>query len=89
MSVLTPEAMRERAIAVQRKAAEPGDSVWVVASAGTGKTTVLTDRSLRLLLAGSRPERLLCLTFTNAAALGSSLHVPTNGTKQYYRLRKF
>jgi len=68
MSVLTPEAMRKRAIAVQRKAAEPGDSVWVVASAGTGKTTVLTDRSLRLLLAGSRPERLLCLTFTNAAA---------------------
>ncbi len=68
MSAHTPEAMRKRAIAVQRKAAEPGDSVWVVASAGTGKTTVLTDRSLRLLLAGSRPERLLCLTFTNAAA---------------------
>jgi ATP-dependent helicase/nuclease subunit A len=60
--------MRKRAIAVQRKAAEPTDSVWVVASAGTGKTTVLTDRSLRLLLAGSRPERLLCLTFTKAAA---------------------
>ena len=39
-----------------------------MASAGTGKTTVLTDRSLRLLLAGSRPERLLCLTFTKAAA---------------------
>jgi ATP-dependent helicase/nuclease subunit A len=68
MSELTSEAMRRRAIAVQRKAAEPYQSVWVVASAGTGKTTVLTDRSLRLLMAGSRPERLLCLTFTNAAA---------------------
>jgi ATP-dependent helicase/nuclease subunit A len=68
MSALTPDAMRKRAIAVQRKAAEPADSVWVVASAGTGKTSVLTDRSLRLLLAGSPPERLLCLTFTKAAA---------------------
>ena len=68
MNAPTHEAMRKRAIAVQRKAAEPAESVWVVASAGTGKTTVLTDRSLRLLMAGSRPERLLCLTFTNAAA---------------------
>src|SRR5215469_7460942 len=68
MSLLTPAAMRQRAVAVQRLAAEPADSVWVAASAGTGKTTVLTDRSLRLLLAGSRPERLLCLTFTKAAA---------------------
>ena len=68
MNTLTPEAMRKRAIAVQRKAAEPGESVWVVASAGTGKTSVLTDRCLRLLMAGSQPERLLCLTFTKAAA---------------------
>ncbi|HEX3065713.1 MAG TPA: UvrD-helicase domain-containing protein, partial [Dongiaceae bacterium] len=68
MSVLTPEMMRRRAIEQQRGAADPQKSVWVVASAGTGKTTVLTDRCLRLLLAGSRPERLLCLTFTKAAA---------------------
>jgi ATP-dependent helicase/nuclease subunit A len=68
VSVLTPAAMRRRAVEVQRRAAEPADSVWVAASAGTGKTTVLTDRSLRLLLAGCRPERLLCLTFTKAAA---------------------
>ena len=65
---LTSEAMRERANAFQRNAAEPDESVWVVASAGTGKTRVLADRCLRLLMAGSRPERLLCLTFTNAAA---------------------
>ena len=52
----------------QRQAADPGTSVWVAASAGTGKTKVLTDRVLALLLAGTPPERLLCLTFTKAAA---------------------
>jgi ATP-dependent helicase/nuclease subunit A len=52
----------------QRQAADPGTSVWVAASAGTGKTKVLTDRVLSLLLAGTAPERLLCLTFTKAAA---------------------
>ena len=52
----------------QRRAADPRSSVWVAASAGTGKTKVLTDRVLALLLAGSPPERLLCLTFTKAAA---------------------
>ena len=67
-SVLTPEAVLRRAVEFQRKAAEPRDSVWVAASAGTGKTTVLTDRFLRLLLAGCPAERLLCLTFTKAAA---------------------
>ena len=52
----------------QRRAADPASSVWVGASAGTGKTKVLTDRVLALLLAGTPPERLLCLTFTKAAA---------------------
>jgi ATP-dependent helicase/nuclease subunit A len=52
----------------QRRAANPANSVWVAASAGTGKTKVLTDRVLALLLAGTPPERLLCLTFTKAAA---------------------
>src|SRR5262249_43824645 len=52
----------------QQKAANPDNSVWVSASAGTGKTTVLTDRVLRLLLQGTPPSRLLCLTFTKAAA---------------------
>ncbi|MGB1025732.1 MAG: UvrD-helicase domain-containing protein, partial [Rhodospirillaceae bacterium] len=52
----------------QRKAADPDRSVWVAASAGTGKTKVLTDRVLRLLLDGAAPERMLCLTFTKAAA---------------------
>jgi ATP-dependent helicase/nuclease subunit A len=52
----------------QRRATAPGHSSWVEASAGTGKTKVLTDRVTRLLLAGTRPERILCLTFTKAAA---------------------
>ncbi|HUC62493.1 MAG TPA: double-strand break repair helicase AddA [Alphaproteobacteria bacterium] len=49
-------------------AGDPKASVWVAASAGTGKTTVLTNRVLALLLAGTAPERILCLTFTKAAA---------------------
>jgi ATP-dependent helicase/nuclease subunit A len=52
----------------QRGAADPTCSIWVTASAGTGKTRVLADRVLRLLLAGSAPGQLLCLTFTKAAA---------------------
>jgi ATP-dependent helicase/nuclease subunit A len=52
----------------QRQAASPKDTVWVDASAGTGKTKVLTDRVLTLLLEGNRPERILCLTYTRAAA---------------------
>ncbi len=54
--------------AAQRRATSPGHSAWVEASAGTGKTKVLTDRVTRLLLAGVKPERILCLTFTKAAA---------------------
>lgn len=52
----------------QRRAAHPRTSVWVSASAGTGKTKVLTDRVLTLLLDGTPPHKILCLTFTKAAA---------------------
>lgn len=52
----------------QRRAADPTGSVWVSASAGSGKTKVLTDRVLALLLTGSAPEKILCITFTKAAA---------------------
>jgi ATP-dependent helicase/nuclease subunit A len=52
----------------QRRAADPAASVWVGASAGTGKTRVLTERVLRLLLGGTPPEKILCITFTRAAA---------------------
>ncbi|HEV2674820.1 MAG TPA: double-strand break repair helicase AddA [Aliidongia sp.] len=54
--------------AIQQLASDGRASVWVAASAGTGKTKVLTDRLLNLLLADVPPGRLLCLTFTKAAA---------------------
>ncbi|UCH74223.1 MAG: double-strand break repair helicase AddA [Rhodospirillales bacterium] len=54
--------------AQQRAAADPRASVWVSASAGSGKTKVLTDRVLALLLEGTPPQHILCLTFTRAAA---------------------
>jgi ATP-dependent helicase/nuclease subunit A len=52
----------------QARASAPDASAWVEANAGTGKTKVLTDRIVRLLLAGAAPQRILCLTFTKAAA---------------------
>ena len=52
----------------QLAASDPAVSAFVSASAGTGKTKLLTDRLLRLMLAGSPPGRILCLTYTKAAA---------------------
>ncbi|MGF1623273.1 MAG: double-strand break repair helicase AddA [Alphaproteobacteria bacterium] len=52
----------------QLRAADPGLSAFVAASAGSGKTQVLTDRVIRLLLAGAKAERILCITYTKAAA---------------------
>jgi ATP-dependent helicase/nuclease subunit A len=60
---LPPEADRN-----QSRASDPSASAWVSANAGTGKTAVLVRRSLRLLLAGSMPESVLCLTYTKTAA---------------------
>ncbi|MFM9935326.1 MAG: double-strand break repair helicase AddA [Novosphingobium sp.] len=53
----------------QRLAVQPGRTVWLSASAGTGKTQVLSARVLRLLLQpGVSPDQILCLTFTKAGA---------------------
>jgi ATP-dependent helicase/nuclease subunit A len=52
----------------QRAAAQPDDHVWLGASAGTGKTQVLSARVLRLMLEGVSPEAILCITFTKAGA---------------------
>jgi ATP-dependent helicase/nuclease subunit A len=52
----------------QRRASDPRDHAALSASAGTGKTHVLTARVLRLLLAGVDPSTILCLTFTKAGA---------------------
>ncbi len=52
----------------QAEASHPRKLVWLSASAGTGKTHVLTARVLRLLLNGADPAAILCLTFTKAGA---------------------
>lgn len=52
----------------QIESADPLRSTWLTANAGSGKTRVLTDRVARLLLAGTAPGRILCLTYTKAAA---------------------
>ncbi len=52
----------------QVMAANPGFSTWLSANAGSGKTSVLTDRVARLLLRGVSPAHILCLTYTKAAA---------------------
>ncbi len=49
-------------------ASDPEISAWVAANAGAGKTYTLANRVARLLLGGARPEKILCLTFTKAAA---------------------
>ncbi|NNU79215.1 double-strand break repair helicase AddA [Halovulum dunhuangense] len=59
---------RDAATEAQVRAARPDATTWVAANAGSGKTRVLTDRVARLLLRGTDPQRILCLTFTKAAA---------------------
>ena len=62
-------------VAAQRDASDPHASVWVSAHAGSGKTHVLTQRVVRLLLEGAPPSKILCLTYTKAAAANMSLRV--------------
>ncbi len=52
----------------QRAASSPTQSVWVSANAGSGKTHVLVERVVRLLLEGADPSAILCITYTKAAA---------------------
>src|SRR5215470_17012381 len=59
-----PETVR----ALQIVASDPNVSAFVAANAGAGKTHVLAQRVIRLLLAGVDPAKILCITFTKAAA---------------------
>jgi ATP-dependent helicase/nuclease subunit A len=63
-SLVIPGALKER----QARASNPRTSAWVSANAGSGKTHVLTQRVLRLLLDGTPPAQILCLAYTKAAA---------------------
>ncbi|MDO9412155.1 MAG: double-strand break repair helicase AddA [Pseudolabrys sp.] len=53
---------------VQIEAASPDTSAFVSANAGSGKTHVLAQRVINLLLRGTDPAKILCITFTKAAA---------------------
>jgi ATP-dependent helicase/nuclease subunit A len=53
---------------LQVEASDPAVSAWVAANAGSGKTHVLAQRVIRLLLDGVDPAKILCITFTKAAA---------------------
>src|SRR5262249_61281329 len=59
-----PEDLRRTHV----EAADPAVSAWVTANAGSGKTHVLAQRVIRLLLEGVDPAKILCITFTKAAA---------------------
>ena len=61
---IIPDAVR----ALQIAASDPDTSAWVAANAGAGKTHVLAQRVVRLLLDGADPAKILCITFTKAAA---------------------
>lgn len=71
VAMVVPTHLQER----QRKASDPASSIWVSANAGSGKTHVLTQRVIRLLLADVPPAKILCLTFTKAAAAQMSSRV--------------
>ena len=66
-----PDAARARQIA----AADPERSVFVSANAGSGKTHVLVQRVINLLLRGADPAKILCVTFTKAAAANMATRV--------------
>ncbi len=68
-----PDAVRDR----QARASNPHSSSFVTANAGSGKTHVLVQRVIRLLLTGVPPEKILCITFTKAAAANMAERVFT------------
>src|SRR5438105_2170456 len=73
MSKLRP--VPEAVLRLQVDASDPAVSAWVAANAGAGKTHVLAQRVVRLLLAGVEPEKILCITFTKAAAANMAKRV--------------
>src|SRR5208283_5872061 len=64
----TPSDIPSEVRRKQSEASDPEVSAWVAANAGSGKTHVLAQRVINLLLKGVEPEKILCITFTKAAA---------------------
>jgi ATP-dependent helicase/nuclease subunit A len=75
--VKTPRTVPPPVRDAQARASDPAASAFVSANAGSGKTHVLVQRVIRLLLAGVPPEKILCLTFTKAAAANMAERVFT------------
>src|SRR6185312_10929997 len=72
-----PRIIPDAATAKQKLASDPNASVFVSANAGSGKTYVLVNRVIRLLLNDVPPEKILCVTFTKAAAANMAERVFT------------
>ena len=73
--VKAPRPVHPDASARQQRASDPATSAFVSANAGSGKTHVLVQRVIRLLLNNVDPARILCITFTKAAAANMSERV--------------
>ena len=71
----TPDDIPQQVRELQRKVADPKVSAWIAANAGSGKTHVLAQRVVNLLLEGVEPEKILCITFTKAAAANMAKRV--------------
>jgi ATP-dependent helicase/nuclease subunit A len=74
LDALRPEH-RERVLKPQFEASDPSASAWASANAGSGKTHVLTQRVIKLLLRGEDPAKILCITFTKAAAANMATRI--------------
>src|SRR5580700_10256943 len=71
----SPQKIPDEVTRRQHAAANPETSAWVAANAGSGKTHVLVQRVINLLLKGVEPEKILCITFTKAAAANMAKRV--------------
>src|ERR1700748_2044295 len=76
--VKAPRSIPDAVRAAQARASDPASSAFVSANAGSGKTHVLVQRVIRLLLSDVAPEKILCITFTKAAAANMAERVFTN-----------
>jgi ATP-dependent helicase/nuclease subunit A len=71
----SPSIVPPDVLLLQGEVADPDVSAWVAANAGSGKTHVLAQRVINLLLAGVEPGKILCITFTKAAAANMAKRV--------------
>ncbi|MGA7787838.1 MAG: UvrD-helicase domain-containing protein, partial [Xanthobacteraceae bacterium] len=71
----TPRIIPPDVLKLQNAVSDAAVSAWVAANAGSGKTHVLAQRVINLLLDGVEPEKILCITFTKAAAANMAKRV--------------